>query len=67
MTKDMASDALLTKALGDFFDTALVRTEALRGVMPTVRGGNRSDCKTSSVLSLDLKKKSFEKLAFYKM
>ncbi|KAK7823677.1 hypothetical protein U0070_003329 [Myodes glareolus] len=39
MTKDTASDALLTKALGDFFDTALVRTEALRGVMPTVGAG----------------------------
>ncbi|CAO2595846.1 Synaptonemal complex protein 2-like [Lemmus lemmus] len=33
MTKDTASDALLTKALGDFLDTALVRTEALQGML----------------------------------
>lgn len=59
MTKDMASDALLTKALGDFFDTALVRTEALRGMMPTVRGGNRSDCKTSFCLKFGFKKEIF--------
>lgn len=67
MTKDTASDALLTKVLGDFFDTALVRTEALRGVMPTVGAGIEVIVKLPSVLSLDLKKKSFEKLAFYKM
>lgn len=57
-TKDMASDALLTKVLGDFFDTALVRTEALRGVMPTVRGRNRSDYKTPFCFKFGFKKRN---------
>lgn len=35
ITKDMASDTLLTNAVGDFLDTALVRTDVLQGKMPT--------------------------------
>lgn len=68
MTEVLASEALLTNAVEDFLDTALVRVEALQGTISPAR--SRSLWDSYSLLLFDIwifLKKSFWQLAFYKM
>lgn len=68
MTEVLASEALLTSAVEDFLDTALVRVEELQGTISPARG--RSLWDSNSLLLFDIwifLKKSFWQLAFYKM